>query len=430
MQIPFLDLKTPHLELENELVKVFRECLRTASFVGGAQVSGFENEFAQFCETKYCIAVNSGTDALRFALIAAGIGPGDEVITVPNTFIATTEAISQTGATPVFVDIDEQTYNMDPNKLEDYLKKRKSQGVSRKGLNRNSKPESRNEKVRLTPNASRLIGSAVGLQPPASNLKQQPRAVLPVHLYGQPADMDSILEIANKYGLIVIEDACQAHGALYYSEKDKKWKKTGSMGLAAAFSFYPGKNLGACGEGGAVTTNDEAIAQKIRMLRDHGQAKKYYHDFEGYNGRLDAIQCGILRVKLKHLSDWNEKRRQNASLYTQFLTRNPEHVTCNILTPYEPSWTKPVYHLYIIRSQKRDELQKFLSENGINTALHYPIPLHLQNAYKNFNLANGNYPITENVSNEILSLPMFPELTEQQVKYVAEKIKQFHILRT
>jgi dTDP-4-amino-4,6-dideoxygalactose transaminase len=287
MQIPFLDLITPHRELEEELVDVFRECLRNASCVGGPQVQAFEEEFAQFCETKYCVAVSSGTDALRFALISAGIGPGDEVITVPNTFIATTEAISQTGATPAFVDINEQTYNIDPNCLDNYLKKRY---------------------------ALSSVRSAA-----------QPKAVLPVHLYGQPANMDSILEIAERYGLIVIEDACQAHGALYYSKKDERWKKAGSMGLAAAFSFYPGKNLGACGEGGAVTTNDEEIAQKIRMLRDHGQAKKYFHEFEGYNGRLDAIQAGILRIKLRHLSEWNEERRQNASLYTQHLTLDTHH---------------------------------------------------------------------------------------------------------
>ncbi len=350
------------------------------------QVESFEKEFAQFCEAQYCVGVNSGTDALRFALIAAGIGPGDEVITVPNTFIATTEAISQTGATPVFVDIDERTYNMDPNQLEKYLK------------TRNSQPGTRN----------------------------RPSAVLPVHLYGQPADMDSIHEIADRYGLIVIEDACQAHGALYYSGKDERWKKAGSMGLAAAFSFYPGKNLGACGEGGAVTTNDEGIAQKIRMLRDHGQAKKYYHEFEGYNGRLDAIQAGILRTKLKHLAEWNEKRRQNASLYTQFLTRNPEHATCNILTPHEPEWAKAVYHLYIIRTKKRDELQKYLSDNGVNTGLHYPIPLHLQNAYRRARASNGSYPVTEKVANEILSLPMFPNLTTEQIEYIAEKIKEFY----
>lgn len=383
MNIPFLDLKTPHQELEEELVEVYRECLRNASFVGGPQVQAFEEEFAQFCETKYCVAVSSGTDALRFALIAAGIGSGNEVITVPNTFIATTEAISQTGATPAFVDINEQTYNMDPSKQEDFLKKRYALGAMR--------------------SASR------------------PRAVLPVHLYGQPADMDSILEIANRYGLIVIEDACQAHGALYYSEKDKKWKKVGSMGLAAAFSFYPGKNLGACGEGGAVTTNNEDVAKKVRMLRDHGQAKKYYHEFEGYNGRLDAIQAGILRIKLKHLPNWNEKRRQNAYQYNELLNG-----ANNVVVPYEPAWSKAVYHLYIIRTQKRDDLQRYLSENGINTGLHYPIPIHLQNAYKNLNLPNGDYPITEKVAQEILSLPMFPNLTVEQIEYVSEKVKNFY----
>ena len=213
-------------------------------------------------------------------------------------------------------------------------------------------------------------------------------------------------------------------------KKEDKWKKAGSMGLAAAFSFYPGKNLGACGEGGAVTTDNQDIAKKISMLRDHGQAKKYYHECEGYNGRLDAIQCGILRIKLKHLSDWNEKRRRNATLYSNLLsepvTRNSQPATRNIIIPFEPSWTKPVFHLYIIRTQKRDDLQKYLSENGISTGLHYPIPLHLQNAYKNLNLANGNYPITEKVSNEILSLPMFPDLTEEQIKYISEKIKSFY----
>src|SRR4030042_2677860 len=253
MNIPFLDLITPHRELEEELVSVFRDCLHNASFVGGNQVQAFEEEFAQFCETKYCVAVNSGTDALRFALISAGIGPGDEVITVPNTFIATTEAISQTGASIAFVDIDEKTYNMDPNRLEDYLKKRfKEKGPKKKGkYPKNQKSES------------------FHLSPFTFDLDPKPKAVLPVHLYGQPADMDSILEIANRYGLVVVEAASQAHGALYYSSKDEKWKKAGSMGLAAAFSFYPGKNLGACGEGGAVTTNDEDIAKKIRMLRDH-----------------------------------------------------------------------------------------------------------------------------------------------------------------
>jgi dTDP-4-amino-4,6-dideoxygalactose transaminase len=346
------------------------------------------------------VAVNSGTDALRFALIASGIGSGDEVVTVPNTFIATTEAISQTGATPAFVDIDERTYNMDPNKLEDYLKRK-------------------------------LSSSSTALLKSGSSTKR-PKAVLPVHLYGQSADMDSILGIAEHYGLIVIEDACQAHGALYYSKKNRKWRKAGSMGLAAAFSFYPGKNLGACGEGGAVTTNDEKIAQKIRMLRDHGQAKKYHHEFEGYNGRLDAIQTGILRVKLKHLPEWNEHRRHNALLYNEYLTRasepatrNSQPVTHNIIVPFEPSWSKAVYHLYVIRTKKRDELQKFLSDNGIGAGLHYPIPLHLQGAYQRAGWTSGIYPVTEKVAKEILSLPMFPHLTEQQILYVTDKIKQF-----
>ena len=386
MQIPFLDLIAPHRELEEELVKVFRECLRTASFVGGSQVQGFEEEFAQFCETKYCVAVNSGTDALRFALIAAGIGPGAEVITVPNTFIATTEAISQTGAHIAFVDIDERTYNMDPNQLEDYLKFRNRQSAIRNG---------------------------------------RPRAVLPVHLYGQPADMDSILEIANRYGLMVIEDACQAHGALYYSKIGDKWKKAGSMGLAAGFSFYPGKNLGACGEGGAVTTNDEKIVQKVMMLRDHGQARKYYHDFEGYNGRLDAIQTGILRVKLKHLSDWNEKRRQKAYRYNEMFGQID-----SLILPYEPSRTKGVYHLYIVRVQKREELQKYLSERGVATGLHYPIPLHLQKAYGGLGHIEGSFPVTEKVGKEILSLPMFPQITEDQQDEVVNRIKEFISART
>jgi dTDP-4-amino-4,6-dideoxygalactose transaminase len=246
--------------------------------------------------------------------------------------------------------------------------------------------------------------------------------------------MDSIQEIANRYGLIVVEDACQAHGALYYSGKEEKWRKCGSMGTAGCFSFYPGKNLGACGEGGAVTTNDEAIVNKIRMLRDHGQAKKYYHEFEGYNGRLDAIQAGILRIKLRHLTDWNEKRRQNASLYNELLSRNSELATRNsqpvngIITPYEPSWAKAIYHLYIIRTRKRDDLQKYLSETGIGTGLHYPIPLHLQKAYKDLGYVEGDFPVTEKVASEILSLPMFPQLIHSQQEYVAAKIKEFFIL--
>jgi len=378
--IPFLDLPAQHQALEEELVEVFRQALRTASFIGGRQVEAFEEEFAAFCNTRYCVGVNSGTDALRFALIAAGIGPGHEVITVPNTFIATTEAISQVGATPGFVDIDEQTYNMDPNKLEDYLQSRSSQSASR----------------------------------------NRPAAIIPVHLYGQPADMDAILEIAGQHDLIVIEDACQAHGAEYFSSKENRWRKSGAMGLAAAFSFYPGKNLGALGEGGAVTTDSENLAAQVRMLRDHGQAKKYYHDLEGYNGRLDAIQAGCLRVKLRHLPDWTEKRRQHAHRYNELLQDVP-----GITLPFEPEWTKAVYHLYVIRTPRRDELQQFLADNQVATGLHYPVPLHLQQAYAHMGYRAGDFPISERAASEILSLPMFPELTPDQQQLVTDLIRAF-----
>ena len=380
--IPLIDLPAQHRLLEDELIEVFRDALRTASFIGGSQVEAFEEEFAQFCETKYCVGVNSGTDALRFALIAAGIGPGHEVITVPNTFIATAEAISQTGATPVFVDIDERTYNIDPQKLHDYLK--------------------------------------IRLQPPTSNLQPKPKAIVPVHLYGQPAHMDAILRISQEYDLIVIEDACQAHGAQYFSEKENGWRNVGSLGLAAAFSFYPGKNLGACGEAGAVTTNEEVIAQKVRMLRDHGQARKYYHSMEGYNGRLDAIQAGILRVKLRYVHEWNQKRRQQAYHYNELLGR-----TEGFTIPYEAPWARAVYHLYIIRTQRRDELQKYLAENSIATGLHYPLPLHFQKAYENLGHKAGDFPVTERVAPEILSLPVYPELKPEQQEAIAHNIKAF-----
>src|SRR6059036_1715106 len=266
-KIPFLELVTPHVELEEQLVSVFRSALKTAGFVGGPMVEEFEREFAEFCGVQFCVGVASGTDALRFALIAAGVQPGDTVVTVPNTFIATTEAISQAGARPDFVDIDERTYTMDPEKLRSYLEI---------------------ECVRV-PQTNRVVSQRTG---------SPVTAVIPVHLYGQMADMDPILDLATQYNLIVIEDACQAHGAEYFSKKENRWHKAGAMGRAAAFSFYPGKNLGACGEAGAVTTDDEGLANRIRVLRDHGQVKKYYHDVEGYNGRMDAIQAGLLHIKL------------------------------------------------------------------------------------------------------------------------------------
>ncbi len=386
--VSFLDLVTPHLELEEELVSVFRSALRTAGFIGGPAVQGFEEDFAQFCGTKYCIGVGSGTDALRFALMAAGVQNGDIVITVPNTFIATTEAISQAGASPDFVDVDESTCNMDPAKLREYLE------------------------TKCAPDRSgKLVHRETG---------RPVTAVVPVHLYGQPADMDPLLDIAEKYGLTVIEDACQAHGAEYYSKRTKSWRKAGSIGLAAAFSFYPGKNLGACGEAGAVTTDNEAIAQKIRMIRDHGQAKKYYHDIEGYNGRLDAIQAGILKVKLKHLPSWNETRRSIAARYTNRLGNVP-----GIIPPPQPDNVRPVYHLYVIRTENREDLQRHLAENSVGTGLHYPVPLHRQESYRTMNLGPGSFPVSEYLVGRILSLPMGPTLTPAQADLVSDLIASF-----
>jgi dTDP-4-amino-4,6-dideoxygalactose transaminase len=388
-RIPFLDLVTPHAELKEELCEVFRTALESAAFIGGPMVEGFERDFAAFCDVENCVGVGSGTDALRFALIAAGVKKGDIVITVPNTFIATTEAISQAGARPVFLDIDEHTYNMDPEKLREYIE----------------------AQCWFDPKGGELIHQQSG---------RHVRAVVPVHLYGQTADMDKIQNIADQFHLIVIEDACQAHGAEYYSSKEDRWKKAGSMGKAAAFSFYPGKNLGACGEAGAVTTNDADIAQKIRLLRDHGQAKKYFHDVEGYNGRLDAIQAGILRVKLGHLAAWNDRRRECARLYSGLLGS-----TEGVVVPVEPEWGRPVYHLYVVRVKDRVQLQQHLAEHGIGTAIHYPVPLHLQKAYSHLGYKAGDFPITERCAAEIISLPMFPGLSHEDLKRVVEGVRAF-----
>ena len=384
--IPFLDLVTPHVELEQELTAVFQQALRTAGFIGGPMVESFEKDFAAFCHTERAVGVSSGTDALRFALIAAGVKPGDVAVTVPNTFIATTEAISQAGALPEFVDIDERTYNMDPEKLREYLE------------------------TQCTVSADGKLVSKRSNRPVT--------AIVPVHLYGQMADMDPILELAEQYCLIVVEDACQAHGAEYFSQKCNRWFRAGSMGRAAAFSFYPGKNLGACGEGGAVTTNDERTADTVKMLRDHGQAKKYYHDVEGYNGRLDAIQAGILDVKLRHLGEWNGQRRERAAEYKRLF----DSTVSSIRAPYEPNWSRAVYHVYVVRIEDREDLMSFLKDQGIGTGIHYPIPLHMQNAYQSLGYAAGDFPVTERVSTEIVSLPMYPQLQPDQQRYVAEMI--------
>jgi len=388
--VPFVDLQMLHRELEAELVAAFKEALQTAGFIGGPSVSGFEREFADFCDTKYCAGVSSGTDALRFALTAAGVEPGDIVVTVPLTFFATTEAISQAGARPDFVDIDGCTYTMNPEKLREYME---TQCV-------------------LDSATGKYVHRALG---------KPVTAVIPVHLYGQTADMDPILELAARYRLIVIEDACQAHGAEYFSKKENRWRKAGSMGRAAAFSFYPGKNLGACGEAGAVTTNDEAVAQKVRILRDHGQSKKYHHDVEGYNGRLDAIQAEILRIKLRHLAEWNEQRRESAKVYNDLLQSMGESVTL----PTQPSWSKPVYHLYVIRTHDRENLQERMTGAGIGTGIHYPIPLHLLGAYASFGWKRGDFPVSEEAADQILSLPMFAGLHANQQQRVAGVVAEF-----
>jgi len=387
--IPFLDLVTPHVEMEQELTAIFHKVLHTAGFIGGPMVEEFEKAFAAFCDTSHSVAISSGTDALRLALMACGVQPGDVVVTVPHTFIATTEAISQAGAFPEFVDIDERTYNMDPEKLREYLEQKCEKDKSGKLISRRS--------------------------------RRPVTAVVPVHLYGQMVDMDAIQELADRFGLMVIEDACQAHGAEYFSRKQNRWMKAGSMGRAAAFSFYPGKNLGACGEAGAATTNDANIAKKISMLRDHGQAEKYYHDIEGYNGRLDALQAGLLHAKLAHLAKWNNQRRVHAAEYNRLLTACDD----NLVLPFEPAWSRAIYHLYVVRTEDRDGMMSHLKKAGIGTGIHYPIPLHLQKAYAAINYRQGDFPVTEKAAAEIVSLPMFPQLTKEQQGTVVEEVLSF-----
>ncbi len=365
MNVPFLDLKAQYKQIEQDVLPMMSKAMANGAFVGGPQVSDFETEFAEFCDSKYCVGLNSGTDALRFALMATGVGSGNEVITVPNTFIATTEAISQVGATPVFVDIYPDTCNMDVSRIE-------------------------------------------------GKITEKTKAIIPVHLYGQPADIEPILEIAQKHGIHVIEDACQAHGALY------KGRKAGSMGAVGCFSFYPGKNLGAYGEGGAIVTQNENIANKIQMIRDHGQEKKYFHQMEGYNGRLDAIQAGVLRIKLKRLDNWNQSRRENAAHYNEVLSE-----IAGVTIPVEADFARSVYHLYVILVDKREKLQDFLNSKDIATGLHYPLPLHLQQAYAHLGYKEGDFPVTEEVAGRLLSLPMFPELTREQIEYVASSIREF-----
>ena len=364
MKVPFLDLKAHHAPLTEEFDRAIREVIESSAFAGGPFVEKFEEEFASFCGSSYAIGVGNGTDALWLALLALGIGEGDEVITVPNTFIATAEAITYCKARPVFVDVDQDTFTMNPAELE-------------------------------------------------KSLTQRTKAIIPVHLFGQPADMDPILEFARANGLFIVEDAAQAHGAQY------KGQKAGTMGDAGCFSFYPGKNLGAFGEAGAVVTNDPELRKQMQMLRDHGQSRKYYHSTMGWNCRMDGIQAAILSIKLRHLDEANSLRRKHALEYNQAFAGIDE-----VLTPLEAKYARHVYHVYAVRVQERDATLRHLQEQGVGCAVHYPVPIHLQEAGRNLGYTKGAFPIAEKLADEFLSLPMFPELTEEQIEYVARCVSE------
>jgi dTDP-4-amino-4,6-dideoxygalactose transaminase len=395
MKVPFLNLKAQYESIKNEIHPALQQVMDSSAFAGGPFVSRFEEAFAAYCQTRYAIGVGSGTDALWMALLALGIGPGDAVITVPNTFIATAEAISFCGATPIFVDVDERTCNLDPNRLEDFLKKE----------DRGSRTKDKGRSSNLEPRSSLLA--------PRSSGPNRLKAIVPVHLYGQMADMDPILEIARKYDLSVVEDACQAHGAEY------KGKRAGSVGAAGCFSFYPGKNLGAYGEAGAVVTNDKELAENMKMFRDHGQSRKYYHDMVGWNARMDGFQGAVLSVKLNHLEGWNEGRRKNAGLYRKYLSGIE-----GIVLPEEAAYARHVYHIYPVRVKNRERILQALAEKEISCGIHYPVPLHLQEAYSGLGYGAGDFPKAEAIAAELLSLPMFPELTEEQIAFTAASLKE------
>jgi dTDP-4-amino-4,6-dideoxygalactose transaminase len=363
-QVPFVDLAAQYAAVAAETNEAILKVVHGTDFILGQDVRLFEEDFAAFCGTEHAVGVDSGTSALELALRAYGIGPGDEVITAANTFIATALAISYTGATPVLVDVDPQTYTMDVSQLEGAITSRT-------------------------------------------------KVIMPVHLYGHPADMDPVLEIAQQHGLVVIEDACQAHGATY------KGKRVGSLGHAAAFSFYPAKNLGAYGDGGIVVTNGERVAESLQMLRNYGQREKYHHLLRGYNRRLDTLQAAVLQVKLKHLDAWNAARRQHAQFYGELLAHSPTVV------PAEADYAESVYHLYVIRVKDRDGLRIHLQDKGVATGIHYPIPIHLQPAYRDLGYGKGSFPVTEEYAGQILSLPMYAELTPGSIEYVAETIREF-----
>ena len=363
--IPFLDLKAQYRAIKPDILASIERTLDSAQFVLGDEVRQFEEEFASYCGSANGIGVNNGTSAIQLALLAAGVGPGDEVITVAHTFVATVAAILYTGARPVLVDIDPDSYTMDPAKL----------------------------RGAITPRT---------------------KAIVPVHLYGQPADMDPILAIAKEHGLIVLEDAAQAHGAEY------KGKRCGSLGDVAAFSFYPGKNLGAYGEGGMVVTDRPDFAKTVRMLRDWGQERKYHHVLRGFNARLEGMQGAVLRVKLRHLEAWTELRRERARQYRQLLTG-----LSRVSLPREYSDRRHVFHVYVVRVDDREQFMKFLLERGVQTAIHYPYPVHMLPAYADLGFGPGDFPVAERVASEVVSLPMYPELGADQVEKVAEVVREW-----
>ncbi len=363
IEVPFLDLKAQHAPLRAQFDRAIASVIDSGAFAGGPFVTKFEDEFAAFCGCNYAIGLGNGTDALWLALLALGVGPGDEVITVPTTFMATAEAISYCGATPVFVDIDENTYTIDPAKIQEAI-------------------------------------------------TDKTKAIIPVHLFGQPADMDPILEIARVHNLFVIEDAAQAHGAEY------KNRKAGTLGDAGCFSFYPSKNLGAFGEAGAVVTNDSKLQEKIRILRDHGQTRKYCHTMIGWNCRMDGIQAAVLSVKLQHLKRWNDLRRDHARKYNEGLAKIED-----LVIPFEASYARHIYHVYTVRVNERDRFMQTLADKGIGSSVHYPVPIHLQEAYRGLGYKNGAFPIAERAAEEFVSLPMFPELTEAQLERVVDVVK-------
>ena len=364
--VPFVDLSNQYRQMSKEIDTAAREVMMNASFILGSRLEEFENRFAAYCHSKFCVGVASGGEALHLALKALGIKSGDEVITVANTFVATLFAISYAGATPVLVDIDPKTYNMDLSQLED----------------------------KITPRT---------------------KAVIPVHLYGQPVRMDILLQIALKHNLKIVEDACQAHGATHGGQR------AGSFGSMGCFSFYPGKNLGAYGDGGAIVTSDETLYEKLKILRNYGSKKKYHHEVIGFNSRLDTLQAAVLDVKLKYLDEWNEKRLKNALLYHHLLGDVEE-----IVTPEIDPATSHVFHLYVVRVRDRDKLMDYLNRNGIQCGIHYPVPVYALDAYAGLGLSGDAFPVTHRFSREILSLPMYPELTANQIETVTSQIKRFY----